>query len=201
MTDFKKKSIIIYRKKLLLAVVLLFAILAGFLGYRWYKVSHPYSYVSFTTFAPRGQQPQDIMLHLQGYHQDIFHMGDSYLPKKISLTYTLPEKGVLVTQTKSTARTLEELQCSQETNTEDCTLVKPEHGQSFIELRNNSDNSDGHVQAIFLQKETTLIRIQPTNVDEVIPNTEWQSIITAFTNLEAKSFQKSPYRFFDSWNI
>jgi len=142
------------------------------------------------------------MLHLQGYTQDIFSFGDSYLPQKISLAYTLPKDALHVIQTKRTAPTLDDLQCSQETSTEDCTLVKQDNEMSFIELRSNTINSSGGVQGIFLQKDTTLIRIQPTDTNRVISGDEWRAIIaTTFADLEAKSFQGSPYRFFDSWNI
>ena len=202
MTESKKKSISINRKKLLLIAIAIFVVIAGFIGYRWYKISHPYNYVSFTTFVPRDQQPQDVMLHLQGYTQDIFSFGDSYLPQRISLTYTLPKDALHVIQTKSAAPTLSDLQCSQETSTEDCTLVKQENGMSFIELRSDTINSNGSIQGIFLQKDTTLIRIQPTDVNRVISSDEWRTIIsTTFSNLEARSFQDSPYRFFNKWNI
>ena len=201
MIEPKKKSIITYKKKLLLLAAVVLTLLLGFVGYRWYKVSHPYSYVSFTTFAPANQEPQDVMLHLQGYSQNIFDIGESYLPKKVSLAYTLSKENLLVTQTKSTSPTLNEADCNKEMNTVRCTLVSHE-GQSFIELRSNSDNSDGHIEAILLQKATTRIHVQPITTDRVISNEEWRTIIaTALAHLEAKSFQGSPYRFFDSWNI
>lgn len=190
-----------YKKKLLLLVAATLVVVAGFVGYRWYKISHPYSYVSFTTFAPRGQQPEDVILNLQGYTQNIFTFGDSYLPQRISLTYILPKDDLRVIQTKSSSSILNEASCNNNFSTLSCTLVA-HGGQSFMELRSDSNNSDNYIEGILLQKDTTLIHIQPTDTNRVISGDEWRTIITTtFANLEARSFQGSPYRFFDSWNI
>src|SRR5690349_82246 len=103
MTESKKKSIVIYKKKLFILIAVALTVLLGLVAYRLYKVSHPHSYVSFTTFTPAGQEPQNVMLNLQGYSQNIFDIGESYLPKEVSLAYTLPKEDLLVTQTKSSS--------------------------------------------------------------------------------------------------
>ena len=95
-----------------------------------------------------------------------------------------------------------EQECNHSLNTERCSLVKTSTGQPYMELRGNSSNSTDDIRAIFLQKNTTLIRVQPVNDTVVFTTEDWNVIATTLLNtLEPRSFEGSPYHFFDRWNI
>lgn len=191
------------KKKITLAILaLLFLLTAIFIAYRWYKITHPFSYVNFTTYTLKNHEIKNPTLKLQGYKQEIFHgiLSDSYLPKKISLVYSIPTPDLQVTQTKSTLPSFNEESCNQTLNTERCTLTSTQN-QPYLELRGNSENSSDEIQAILLQKDSTLIRVQPLN-DALFSKEEWAAIATILVNnLEPHSFDGSSYHFFDKWNI
>lgn len=185
-------------------IITLVILFSGFVFWRWYMISHPYSYLDFTTYKPTSVEVKDVTLTLQGYKQEIFHgvFSDSYLPKKISLEYTIAKNNLRVSQTKSTWRAFTEEECNKQANTEKCKLITAPNDITYIALYSDTDNAVTTPEAILLAKDSTLIRVSPLDDSRIISREEWNSLISnVLTPLEPHSFEGSAYRFFDSWDI
>lgn len=161
-------------------------------------ISHPYAYVDFTTYKPAQVEVTDVELELQGYKQEIFHsvLSDSYLPQEIDLTYKIPSAGLNVYQIKKSSST------EQECNPKECRAAVTSNGTKYEKNYSTEINLPKTARSISLDRGNTSITVTPIDHSRSITDEEWDKIITTiFNKFEPHSFEGSPYRFFDRWDM